>query len=105
MKTRIMTAVIAASTMACQTDADTRGQPGVQQRDSAGIRIVENPRPPDGSRLGWRTGSEPAVSIGVLEGEDPYMLFAVRDATILSDGRSNRGQNPGRKSSNYLQGC
>ncbi len=87
MKTRIMTAVIAASTMACQPDAETPGQPGVQQRDSAGIRIIENPSPPDGSRLGWRTDSEPTVSIGVLEGEDPYMLFAVRDATILSDGR------------------
>ncbi len=87
MKTRIITALIAASTTACQTDADTPGQPGVQQRDSAGIRIVENARPPDGSRLDWRIGLEPEVSIGVLEGDDPYMLFAVRDATILSDGR------------------
>ncbi len=35
-----------------------------QQRDSAGIRIVENARPEDGSRLGWRIGPRPAVSIG-----------------------------------------
>lgn len=82
-----MAAVIVASTIACQPDTETLGGPGVQERDSAGIRIVENPRPPDGSRLGWRIGSEPTASIGVLEGDDPYMLFAVRDATVLSDGR------------------
>ena len=54
---------------------------------SAGIRIVENARPSDGSRLGWRIGPEPDVSIGVLEGEEPYMLHWVADATKLPDGR------------------
>ena len=87
MRIGIPTAVIVASALACQTDSETNGRPHSQQRDSAGIRIVENARPPDGSRLGWRIGQEPEVSIGVLEGDDPYMLFAVRDATILSDGR------------------
>ncbi|MYG80556.1 MAG: hypothetical protein F4187_01730, partial [Gemmatimonadetes bacterium] len=37
-----------------------------QSRDSAGIRIVENVRPPDDSRLPWRIGREPSVSIGVV---------------------------------------
>ena len=87
MRTWGIAAITVASTIACQPDAAPAGHPDIQERDSAEIRIIENPRPPDGSRLDWRIGSEPSVSIGVLEGEDPYMLFAVRDATILSDGR------------------
>ena len=89
MRMLSVAAVIVASTIACRPDTETPDRPGVQERDSAGIRIVENARPPDGSRLGWRIGPEPTASIGVLEGDDPYMLFAVRDATVLSDGRSN----------------
>ena len=70
--------------------------PRAEIRDSAGIRIVENPRPPEGSRLAWRIGPEPLVSIGVLEGEEAYMLYGALDATRLSDGRivvANRGTN------------
>ena len=55
--------------------------------DSAGIRIIENDRPPEGSRLNWRIGPGPAVSIGRREGEDPYLLHRVSDATRLRDGR------------------
>ena len=55
--------------------------------DSAGIRIIENDRPPEGSRLDWRIGPEPTVSIGEREGEDPYLLDRVSDATRLRDGR------------------
>lgn len=65
-----------------------------EERDSAGIRIVENARPPGGSRLGWRVDSVPSVSIGRLEGEYPYLLHEVRDAMTLFDGRivvANRG--------------
>jgi len=94
MQTRNLTTVIVASTIACQVDTGTHGRPDYQLRDSAGIRIVENSRPPDGSRLGWRIGRQPEVSIGLLAGDDPYLLFAVTDATVLSDGRIvvvNRG--------------
>lgn len=94
MRTHIIAAVVVASAVACEPDAQPSGQPGVQQRDSAGINIVENARPQDGSRLGWLVGRQPEVSIGLLEGNDPYMLFAVTDATILSGGRIvivNRG--------------
>jgi len=87
MRTPILGPAIALGIMACGPDEGAR-HPDTHQRDSAGIRIVENARPPVGSRLGWRIGQEPEVSIGVLEGDDPYMLFAVRDAMILSDGRS-----------------
>ena len=74
-------------TLACGQDPQTSGGLVSEARDSAGILIVENARPPEGSRLGWRIGPEPDVSIGVLEGEEPYMFDWVADATILPDGR------------------
>ena len=86
MKTLIPATVIALGTMACQSD-EMAGRPDTEMRDSAGIRIVENAQPPPGSRLDWRIGPKPAVSIGVLEGEEPHMLFGARDATRLTDGR------------------
>ena len=65
-------------------------------RDSAGIRIIENARPADDSRLPWRIGSEPAVSIGEVFGAEAYLLHQANDATILPDGRivvANTGTN------------
>ena len=55
--------------------------------DSAGVVIVENERPAPGSRLGWRVGRAPSLSIGAHEGEEPYLLYGVEDATRLHDGR------------------
>ena len=71
----------------CQAEDSQAGALAAQVRDSAGIRIIENPRPPDGSRLGWRFGPEPEVSIGERDDEEPYLLYRVRDAMRLSDGR------------------
>ncbi len=68
------------------TDAESLARQAVIW-DSAGVRIVENPRPPGDSRLGWQVGSDPSVSIGALEGEEPYLLDRVRGALRLSDGR------------------
>ena len=93
MKTHIPAALLALSALACQSDEATGGLHS-QLRDSAGIRIVENLRPADGSRIGWRIVPEPSVSIGVMEGDEPHMLFNVSDATRLTDGRIvvvNRG--------------
>ena len=86
MKTHIPATLSVLSAMACQSDG-APGGPMSQLHDSAGIQIVENARPPDGSRLGWRFDPEPTVSIGVLEGDEPHMLFNVSDATRLTDGR------------------
>ena len=70
----------------CQPDQP--GGPGfaTMTRDSAGVLIIENPKPPEGSRV-WQVGPGPEVSIGVREGEHADMLHQVRDATKLSDGR------------------
>lgn len=56
-------------------------------RDSAGVTIVENEEPAADTRLGWRIGAEPALSIGAVEGDPVYELFRVADATRLPDGR------------------
>lgn len=67
-----------------------------QSRDSAGIRIVENVRPDDDSRLPWRIGQEPSVSIGAVAGDEAYLLHRVNDAVVLPDGRivvANSGTN------------
>ena len=79
--------LLALAALTCQQDGETARGLVSETRDSAGIRIVENARPPDDSRLPWQIGPDPSVSIGVLEGEEPYMLDGVIDALVLSDGR------------------
>lgn len=57
-------------------------------RDSAGITIVESAR--DGWRdaaAAWTVDSAPAVEIGVVDGDAPYLLDRVAGATRLPDGR------------------
>ncbi len=56
-------------------------------RDSAGVTVVENERPASDTRLGWRIGPEPTLSLGAVEGDPAYELFRVADATRLPDGR------------------
>ncbi len=87
MHTRILAAVVALAAVACQQGQQSPTGSGSLVRDSAGIRIVENAKPLEESRLPWRIGPEPTVSIGVLEGEEPYMLHHVSHSARLSDGR------------------
>ena len=87
MKIRIVEALVVMCTAACQEERQGSTGPLSVTTDSAGIEIVENARPPDDSRLGWRIGSGPTVSIGEVEGEDPYLLHDVSDAMMLGDGR------------------
>jgi len=68
-------------------DSEAPNLPASQVRDSAGVRIVENARPADDSRLPWRIGPEPTVSIGEVTGEEAYMLHQVADAVMLPGGR------------------
>ena len=56
-------------------------------QDSAGIRIIENARPVDGSHLGWQVGSAPLLSIGTIEGEGDFQLHRIDGALKLRDGR------------------
>ena len=87
MKLHRLLSLLLPAALACEQGRRSPASLSTETRDSAGIRIVENARPPDGSRLSWRIGSEPDVSIGAVEGEEPYLLDAAFDATRLSDGR------------------
>lgn len=69
------------------TVVGTPDAPQYGVRDSAGIRIAENPRPAPDSRLGWSVSTEPLLSIGTTEGESTFQLYRVSDATRLADGR------------------
>ena len=86
MRLNPLLALLTLANAACEQD---RPAPTLSTtiRDSAGIQVVENAEPPEGSRLGWMIGPEPTVSIGVAEGEEPYMLYGAIDAAKLSDGR------------------
>ena len=93
MKPLLCLTTLVLATVACNACGDPPPPDGhspaleAAVRDSADIRIVENPRPPSQSRLDWRVGTEPAVSIGEREGEGPYLLHRARDAFIMPDGR------------------
>lgn len=79
--------IVALAATACQQDRSAPATPATQTRDSAGVEVVENPRPPFGSRLGWQVAPEPSLTIGASEGDAPYLLHGVRDAMRLPDGR------------------
>ncbi len=91
----LVAALVAAISTGCQ-DAPPSNAPASESRDSAGVLIVENSRPADDSRLPWRIGPEPSLSIGELDGAEPYLLHEIGGALTLSDGRivvANRGTN------------
>lgn len=94
MTPRPTTLIALIALTACGTDTDSERSgpdpqaiPQHQIRDSAGIRIIENRRPADGSRLGWRIGPEPALTIGSVGGNEAFQLHRVDDAFKLADGR------------------
>jgi hypothetical protein len=65
--------------------ASTIGQAEV--RDSAGVRWVVNHAPLSTDAAAWHVSAEPVLTIGAVEGEEPYLFTAIADATRLSDGR------------------
>ncbi len=73
--------------LACAETSAPAPRPTTQMRDSAGVTIVHNARPADDSRLPWRVGPEPSITIGAIDGTEHEALFGVSDATKLSDGR------------------
>ncbi|MDE2753321.1 MAG: hypothetical protein OXI83_12155 [Gemmatimonadota bacterium] len=96
MKLKPLLALMSMAVLTCGQGRQSAPSLPTQTRDSAGIRIVENAEPPEGSRLEWTVGPEPSVNIGIAEGAEPYMLYGARDATRLNDGRivvANAGTN------------
>jgi len=87
MKIRIPAILFLLAPAACAPDRDAEPRPATVTRDSAGVHIIQNARPPEGSRLPWRIGPDPTVSIGAREGEAPYMFNGAVSATKLPGGR------------------
>lgn len=80
--TRIIPALLLVlAATAC--DRGGGGDSGATVRDSAGVQIVEN----RGEREGWTLSEEPALQIGVAEGDPLYQMDRVRQALRLGDGR------------------
>ena len=80
--------LVLAATLAltgCAADAPRANV--VAERDSAGIRIVENAEPRPGAVAEWMVDGEPSVEIGVLEGDPARQFFRVASTLRLSDGR------------------
>lgn len=69
---------------ACAQDA---ALPATAARDSAAITIVENRGSGWGPGEGWVVEDEPTLDVGVLEGDEPYLLSGVGGSVRLPDGR------------------
>ncbi len=83
----VLVVVSSLVALACERAPSSSPSIATQVRDSAGIVIVENGEPAADSRLAWLIGPEPVVSIGEVDGAEPYLLSRVQDATMLHDGR------------------
>jgi hypothetical protein len=62
------------------------GSARIAVRDSAGIRIVENPSPDDSAAHVWWTVSTPEIDIGGADAQEPYALHRVVDALRSPEG-------------------
>ena len=90
MKPSVPVAVFAASICNLASDnasATPRYGPHSVVQDSTDTVVIENQRPPPDSRLPWRIGAEPSLSIGSVASGGANQLFRVTDATRLPDGR------------------
>lgn len=68
-------------------DTDEAARSSSALRDSADVRIVENPEPRWEESQEWRVAEEPALQVGTIDGEEAYQFVRVAGATRLSDGR------------------
>jgi hypothetical protein len=64
-----------------------RTSSGPAVSDSAGITIVQNTAPRWAEGEGWRIADEPALDIGVVDGDSMYQLYDLAGALKLDDGR------------------
>lgn len=86
-RSTVLTAVVLTAIGVVGVSASVTHPVRIMATGGTKVRIVENARPPDGSRLGWRIGPRPLVSIGGREGEGAARFTDAGDATILRDGR------------------
>ncbi len=82
---RLATGIVLSFLLACTPDGASDLE--IVRRDSAGIVIVENILSAPIETGGWAISEGPVLSIGTVEGEDPYQLYGVAGAHRLEDGR------------------
>jgi hypothetical protein len=83
----VAVAVVGIAAWGCGGESGGGAEPVV--RDSAGVRIVENPDvapSPDGGMV-WALTEEPVLIIGALEAAPEYQFNRARGVVRLSDGR------------------
>jgi len=76
--------VLPAWMAACDSPEDA--QPPAVVRDSAGVQIIENQAPLWSIDDTWQIETEPALIIGVKDGDAEYEFQAIADAERLADG-------------------
>ncbi len=59
---------------------------GVTVTDSMGIPVVFSARPTWDQGATWSLSEDPRLSIGTVEGDQPYLFFSVSNAFLLPDG-------------------
>ncbi len=91
-RTIVPLTIAAVGSVACADSGDPAPAPpegpapDFETPDTTGVPIIENARPPADSRLDWRIGERPALSIGEVDGPDPYLLD-LSDILRMPDGR------------------
>lgn len=81
-KSRHLCALIVAVATSATAQSPARS---AAVRDSAGIHVIDNPRPAWPSGKAWTLSTTPALSIG--PGGAPYAFARIAGATRLADGR------------------
>lgn len=74
-----------------------RPEPGVSVYDSAGVTIAISREPLRGAGDFWAVGSDPIISIGVLDGPVEYQFTTIVDAWRYADGRVVVGDRDARQ--------
>lgn len=87
MRTQTWPAVIAVATslVACEGGDVSPPEPAV--RDSAGIRIVENPDVGWEPAAAWAVADTPSLDLGSIDADPDHQFYRVVGAATLSDGR------------------
>ena len=97
IRPKVTFSLLALCSIGCEdTSTPTRdGSPSVVW-DSAGVIIADNDPPPPDSRLPWRVGVQPSLTIGSIDSEGADQLFGVTDAMRQPNGKiviANSGSN------------
>ena len=85
MACRSATALLGATVALAGCDADV-GSSAFQERDSAGIQIVENYRPDWDSGEEWKVGAEAILRLGVVDGDPAFQFDGVTGLARMEDG-------------------